>query len=504
MSYTSTLPTNLPKYSVVAVVPVTKSVEDSALGYEVSSMGLSVSDSATSYDFITNFIREVLDSGVGSELVSITRQLLDYGVGTDVAYILWKVLDSGLFSDYSILKLLTEELGRSAEVSKLMITTSELGAGLDTSKVMLSGRDLSTGLELLKLYLMTGDLSRASDITRLLRRLVSDYGSGVELVPKVFLRGRDSGVGKSYVLPMLGDVLPDPTAFISKCVDALDRYYPEVDYGREVKAVHYSVVNDCMFYLLTLISLKLCDMVKGGIRLSDDAYNQLSKCWGLTASYRRPKSMELIQPEHENQLIDMLKCVEDLYSYLPAYFMWVTRDSGVGRELGRYIDITEVADRVVYKPQPIEYFTNQLSPVGGYVLTPPPPFKEGIVVVVYGIRAFIYNTSKGTQIWWDDTWQDKPCTQVSVYSDGWTVAWFEDLCFYSQPDWDWDDSAVAFRVERLDKTDYLHFVVLEKDHGDGNTDCIVSPAGVTCSPNLGSYSGPVRVAYETWIQLLTY
>jgi len=425
MSFTSALPANTPKYSVVVVVPTILISTDTASGVDSTSLTY--------------------------------RELYDYGVGVD--------------------------LHRVKHV---------LG-------------DLSTGLDMSRLSVRAVDSGITGELIQYTSRMIFDRGVCTDSILRFLRQLTDRGIHKEYTIPMVGEVLPDPESVVKRCIDVIDTYYKEVSYGYEVRTTHYTIVDDCVLYILSLISFNLCRLAMIGKLLSDDIYTQLSRCWRLATSYRRPKVLDIILPEHENELADMLKCTEELLSKLPPSLVWGVTDLGITKELSRYIDVTGVSDRLIYKSRPIEYFTEQLSPPGGYVLTPPPPYKEALVVTIYGIRAFIFNTSTGAQIWWEDVWQGRPCTQISIYADGWTVAWFEDLCFYRSPDWDYNDSAVAFRVERLDGVDHIHFVVLEQHHSDGNTDCITHPLGdgrtMTCSPNLGPYSGPVRVAYETWIRL---
>jgi len=374
----------------------------------------------------------------------------------------------------------------------------DYGVGVDLHRVKHVLGDLSTGLDMSRLSVRAVDSGITGELIQYTSRTIFDRGVCTDSILRFFRQLTDGGIHKEFVVPMVGEVLPDPENVVEGCIDAIDTYYREVSYGYEVRAAHYTIVNDCVLYILSLISFKLCRLAMIGKLLSDDIYTQLSRCWRLATSYRRPKALDIILPEHENELADMLKCTEELLSKLPPLFVFGVSDLGITEELSRYIDVTSVSDRLIYRPRPIEYFTDKLSPPGGYVLTPPPTFREALVVSAYGMRALIYNISTGKKILWEDIWRDRPCTRVYIYADGWVIVWFEDRCFYGEPDWDYDDIAAAFRFERLNGVVYLHFLALDQGHIDTERACIEYSGVEKCSPNIGGYSGPVRVAYEEW------
>jgi hypothetical protein len=296
----------------------------------------------------------------------------------------------------------------------------------------------------------------------------------------------------------------DIYASLEQCVDLLNSYFAEVDVGKEVKAVHYSTVASCVADLLNLIASKLNELANAGVELGDDVYNQLSKCQNLVNSYAMPKSMSIIQPEHENMLIDMLKCVENLYYMLPAYILWVLTDSGIGADSGAYTDLTPILDRAYYQNSPIPYFTDQLTQVGGYVLTPPPPYTTAVIgslqTMAWGLSLYIKNISKGWTVRWTDSSGSNPCAKVSVYLDNWVLAWIEDRC-WSGADWDYNDMAVGVRAEVLDGATYLHVIFLDQDHLDTDQPCVDVQGATYCDGNIGSYSGSARIVWEAWIRI---
>jgi hypothetical protein len=222
----------------------------------------------------------------------------------------------------------------------------------------------------------------------------------------------------------------------------------------------------------------------------------------MASSYKRHKAGDIIWHSDENALIDMLRELEVLHHKLQMYRLLKASDIGVGVEVGRYKDLTPVLDRIVVRAMPIEYYTDRLSPPGGYVLTPPPvSFKEAYSTNFKDLTPLIYNVDTGYRILWNDVWQGKPSAYVYIYSDCWIVVWFEDLTFTANPDWDWDDVAVGVRIEVLDGNKYVHFIALEKDHLCVDKCCILIAGKEYCTGNLGGYQGPVRIAYETWIPL---
>jgi hypothetical protein len=291
---------------------------------------------------------------------------------------------------------------------------------------------------------------------------------------------------------------------IDQCIDLLNSYLSEVGVDNEIKAAHYSVVANCVTSLLNLIINKLNYLTNAGLRLSDDVNNQLSKCKNLVNSYAMPKTMSIIQPEHENMLIDMLKCVENLYYMLPSFILWMIMESGKGTDSGAYTDLTPVISRASIINSPIPYFSTQLSPAGGYVLTPPPSYTTAVIgslqTSAWGLNLFIKNLSQGYAVNWTDSNGPNPCAKGSLYSDGWILFWIEDRC-PSGADWDYNDIALGARAEILDNRTFVHAIAVDQDHWDSVMPCATAGDTTLCGPGLNSYSGPARIMWEAWIQV---
>jgi len=374
----------------------------------------------------------------------------------------------------------------------------DYGVGVDLSNVRHVLGDLSVGVEASSLRVRAVDLGAVGELVQYISRVVFDKAVFTDVISAVTRTLFDSSISKELAAPMVSEIFPDPESAVEKCINDISRLYSEVYYRADVRSTHCTVVHDCILSMLSLVSFKLQEMTRVGVVLSSDIYDQFKKCWHMASSYRRPRPLDVVIAEDDNELVNMLKCTEELLSKLPPFLTRSTIDLGVARDFGRYIDVTSVSDRLIYRPRLIEYFTDRLSPPGGYVLKPPPTFREALVVSAYGVRALIYNISKGNKILWEDIWQNKPCTYVYIYADGWVIVWFEDLCFYARPDWDYNDVAVAFRFERLNGVVYLHFLALDHSHADTDIVCIEYLGVEKCSPDIGYYFGPVRVVYEEW------
>jgi len=421
MSFTSALPTNLPKFSYVVVAPTTIGVTDSARG-----------------------------------------------------------------SDFTSLK---------------SMTALDVSTGLEASKIKVPVTDLGSGLEFLRLTLRALESALGKELVTLSRKETREIARGSDAISEKVMAIREISRGLDLSVPSVFTA-KHPKDALSECLSCLSALYPEIDYDKEIKAIHYNQPVRCILLALSLINYELQRLMRVGVRLEDEVYREVNELWNRVNSWKTLFSGDTVEPEHENEIIDLLVGLEKMYYKLLKYRLLKGKELGSGKELARYKDLTPVADRLVIKPTPIEYYTDKLSPAGGYVLTPPPvAFKEAYATHFTGITMLIYNVSKGTRILWSDVWQGRPSAYVYVYSDCWVVTWFEDLTFYATPDWDWDDVAIGCRIEVLDGKRYVHFVVFEKDHSDTDRCCIIVGGVEYCTGNLGPYQGAVRIAYESWISL---
>ena len=381
------------------------------------------------------------------------------------------------------------------------MTSLDASTGLEASRAKIPVTDLGLGAEFLRLVVATIERGLGRELVSFTRKETGESAKGGDVVSWRRIEAIDASRGAELSLPTLFTAV-HPRDVLSSCIAILDNLYQEVDYGKEVKTTHFNQPVDCVLLALNLVNHELQKLVKIGVRLEDEIYREVIGLWDRATRWRRLRSGDIIEPEHENEIIDMLTELEEIYRKLLRYRFLKVSELGVGIELARYKDLTAVADRLRYKPTPIEYYTDSLSPAGGYVLTPPPiTFKEAYTTHFTGITMLIYNVSKGTRILWTDVWQGKPSCYVYVYSDCWVVTWFEDRTFYPTPDWDYDDVAVGARIEVLDGKRYVHFVAFEKDHSDIDRCCIVVGGVEYCTGDLGAYSGAVRIAYEAWISL---
>lgn len=381
----------------------------------------------------------------------------------------------------------------------------DLGTGAEEPLARLPTQDSGTGGELYALTARAGDSGAGGEVVAYASRAFYDKGTGGDYVGAKTMVQLDAGTGAELTAVHLTAVLPDPLRALSSCVEAIDRVYGEVGSGNYIRPEHFNVVHTCILYGLSTLSYYLERLAARGVILGADTFEKLSRCWSTASEWRKLYAGDILMPEHRNTLIDALKCFEELYYMLPRYRLMTVQDSFGAEDYCTIVDTSPVADRTTYVSTPIEYFTNQLSPPGGYVQTPPPPYTvarvDSLRVVYYGIDIVVYNVTLGHRIRWVDSYGGKPCASAKLFWDGWMVSWFEDMCFTGRADWDYDDIAVGIRMETLDGGRYLHMVVLDIEHGHTLRGCVTVLGVEYCSPNLGGYSGPMRVAYEAWIRV---
>lgn len=384
-------------------------------------------------------------------------------------------------------------------VSLRVIASFDASAGVDTSRVGIPVADTGYGSELLRLIVSAIDRGLGGELVPFMRKEDVEVARGSDTVSMRRIGVVDVSRGVELGVPTQYTVVHPRDALVA-CLQSLDALYPGIGYEMEVRAVHFNQPIECIRLALSLVSYELQKLARVGVRLEDEVYDEVRELWSKVMGWRGLRAMDILMHEHENEIIDMLVGLEKIYKKLLRYRFLRAGELGLGSELARYKDLTPVVDRLVYKPIPIEYYTDRLSPAGGYVLTPPPvAFKEAYTTHFIVIAMLIYNRTQGTRILWSDVWQGKPSCYVYVYSDSWVVAWFEDRVFTTAVDWDYNDVAVGARVEVLDGAKYVHFIVLDQEHRDTVRGCVTVGGAEYCSGDIGSYSGAVRVVYEAWI-----
>ena len=218
-------------------------------------------------------------------------------------------------------------------------------------------------------------------------------------------------------------------------------------------------------------------------------FDVADRCWGLVQGYRKPRAGEIALPRITNDMIDAARCLKDL-----VLALWRLED--------------ELSIVLAYGVCPIygnTLFTLCGSGVprpGGYFKTPPPvSYTSASATVARGALPYVKNYSQNTVIRANDSWRGMPCARAYVAGDGWTVVWFEDRCFTDLADWDYNDVAVAFRLETLDGKPYLHVITVDGEHKDTNQLCIKFEAVDTCFETLGLHPPPPACVGEHWMAL---
>lgn len=262
MSFTSAKPTNIPKYSYIAIAaPTIKTSMDSAEGYEFPS--------------------------------AMSKQTLDSGLGVDAAAIKHYSLDSSM--------------------------------GFDASRILLSRVETAAG----------------SDYPSFTSRVAFDRGSGVDFTSLKTLKLSDMAVAREFSKMLLYVPKPAREALL-EYLSLIDQVYSELGWKKEIRTFHYDIVADCVIGLLNFISIEMDKLRDVGVILGGDVYEQFEKCWLRAISYKRHRAGEIILPEDENQLIDLIRDVETLYSKLASYGFIKAEDEGMGREASSVMKVTEV------------------------------------------------------------------------------------------------------------------------------------------------------------------
>jgi hypothetical protein len=425
MSFTSTFPTNIPKFSYTAG-PTT-----------VSSI-----DSATGIDSVS----------------SISRQLFDYGNG----------------SDKSFAKPFSTDLGTGKELSEIGVKTSDKGSGVE-----------KVSYRYIALF---------------------ESGKGYDLLVKRFIQVFELAKTIETLIPSMHSSLPSALSDVDSCLSSISSIYSEVDYNKEVKTIHFSAVADCALKVASAVGRLLQALRLRLITFPADTYSKLAECWRLSTTYPKLQSTNIIEPEHENQLIDIVACLDSLYSLLKYLLATTLSDSGAGLDTARILDLSPVSDRLTYVNTPIPYYTSQLSPPGGYVLTKPPvtfktAYVSSLLTSAWGLSLYVKNITQDWTVRWIDKSGANPCAKVSVYSDGWVYAGIEDLCWGST-DWDYDDLNVAVRAEALDGAIYVHVVAIDTSHGDTDQPCVEVKGTTYCGDSVGYYFGSARIVWEIWVRVI--
>jgi hypothetical protein len=254
MSFTSALPTNLPKFSYVVVAPTTIGVTDSAKG-----------------------------------------------------------------SDFTSLK---------------SMTSLDVSTGLEASKIKVPVTDLGSGLEFLRLTLRALESALGRELVTFSRKETKEIARGSDAISEKVMTAREVSRGLDLSAPSVFTA-KHPKDALSECLSCLSALYPEIDYDKEIKAIHYNQPVRCILLALNLINYELQRLMRVGVRLEDEVYREVNDLWNRVNSWRTLYSGDVVEPEHENEIIDMLVDLEKIYHKLLKYKLLKGREVGLGAETSK-------------------------------------------------------------------------------------------------------------------------------------------------------------------------
>jgi hypothetical protein len=393
------------------------------------------------------------------------------------------------------------DIARGVEVvSYRYVWLPDAGAGRDAGIAAVPVSDACAGRETAAPGPIVSDRARGAERVGDRRVQLPDRGRGSERVPlRLFSLPARLATAEAHALaPYTTAEFPrPPPEQYEEDVASVEAELARVARGMPARAaawraiwrVAFDAMNNfllALYYIREVLDYYHCwlDPIH-----FDWFFRVADRCWGLVQGYRKPRTGEIASPRITNDLIDAARCLKDLLLAL-----WRLED--------------ELSIVLAYGVCPM--YGNTLftmcgagvSRPGGYFKTPPlASYTSASATVARGALPYIKNYSQNTVIYASSTWQGRPCARAYVAGDGWTVVWFEDRCLTGRADWDYDDVAVAFRLETLDGRPYLHVITIDGGHRDTNQLCIKFEAVDACFETLGAHGLPPACVGEHWIAL---
>ena len=108
----------------------------------------------------------------------------------------------------------------------------------------------------------------------------------------------------------------DLVSALRGCLERMDSYYPEIAPGGYVRHDHFNVVNRCMALAVELASRAVEELEARGAAVGAEVYAKLEECRFRVSAWSDLRAGDMLRPEHENTLIDTLRCVEELLNLL--------------------------------------------------------------------------------------------------------------------------------------------------------------------------------------------
>jgi hypothetical protein len=229
------------------------------------------------------------------------------------------VVDSGVGSDFTSLK---------------SMTALDTSTGLEASRVKVPVMDLGSGIEFLRLTLRALESALGKELVTFSRREIKEIARGSDatsekvMITREISRGLDSSISALFTAKHPKDAL-------SECLSCLSALYPEIDYDKEIKAIHYNQPVRCILLALNLVNYELQRLMRVGVRLEDEVYREVNDLWNRVSSWRTLYSGDVVEPEHENEIIDMLVDLERIYHKLLKYKLLKTKEVGLGGETSK-------------------------------------------------------------------------------------------------------------------------------------------------------------------------
>jgi hypothetical protein len=350
-------------------------VGDTAKGYEVYRLLLLATDKGAGLETYMLLLK-ISDIGVGAEAYRLGLRVSDSGRGIEVSKLLLTALDLSRGVEAYRLSLKVFDYAKGSEALRLGLSVVDTGKGLDIYLLRLALADYGIGIEAQKQVLLSIDLAKSVETFSTASKLVSyDYGYGSERysigywvtvsdggrgyeawitaskllssdyaksidVAMTKLHGLDSAksfdalfarefkfydYAKSFELNV---PVRQPIRTVDECLDLLSKILPEIDFHKEVRSYHFNYPYECAKLAVDLLGKAIQKIVEKGLyrkRWNDvvalkDVIDLYLEAQRFVDGYRLLKSMDILTPDHENFLIEI---IHDVWQALQK-LVWIT------------------------------------------------------------------------------------------------------------------------------------------------------------------------------------
>jgi hypothetical protein len=209
-----------------------------------------------------------------------------------------------------VTRLYSSDSARGVEDFRIIVVWSDTAKGPEAFSLVLKASDSGMGYEAWTTtsVLMSSDYAKSTDVA-MPKLLGLDSAKSLDALIARGLKLYD--YAKSFELNV---PVRQPIRTVSECLDLLSKILPEIDYKKEVSSYHFNYPYDCAKLAVDLLGKAIQRVVEKGLyrkRWGDvvalkDVVELYLEAQRFVDAYRILKTMDILTPDHENFLIEII------------------------------------------------------------------------------------------------------------------------------------------------------------------------------------------------------